>query len=315
MAQITSRDKLKLWLEEQQRVDWAQVIAARAALRVLIYAFGEETDELWVKEFALHLIRAISASWSASNFPTYNISNDAHAVADAARIAAYAAPKLSISASLARAAASAVDSWSVITKLVHNNIVDMSAAVYSVEIACDIVGDLAWANVDWDCNRLESSDDPTSAARLLTKESLWPGGQPDEWDGACEFAFDRLTALVDEDGRNQQYKVWIDWYNRRIEGHDEAFDIPGDTNRTEDKAILARLADTTKEDFWDKGATYVNTTLQGWIDEAKLSAANSLNEPRLSTSEAIRTIAAEIASPTVTLTNNKLDIASNTKSH
>jgi hypothetical protein len=124
-----------------------------------------------------------------------------------------------------------------------------------------------WKNVGQDCDWLTSRNDPSSASRGLTRKPLWPASAPEGWAEAHAFAKARLAGLI------QGYSVWIDWYDRRIEGHDAAFAIPGDSDRTEDKKILARLADATNEDFWEKGATHVNTTLQSWIDEAREQAA------------------------------------------
>jgi hypothetical protein len=218
MAQITSREELEVWLNDKP-ADWAQVIAARAALRVLPYAFAKDVPQNWVKDFASPLIRAMAISWAARNFPAH----DMGAAARAARAAA-------------RAADAAAD-----------------AAV--------------WANINCDCDWLAGQGDAASASRRLTREPLWPVGAPNGWAEAWDSATERLTAL------DQSYSVWIDWYNRRIDGYDTAFDIPGDTNRKEDKAILARLADATNEDFWDRGAAYVNATLKGWIDEARARVA------------------------------------------
>jgi hypothetical protein len=120
-----------------------------------------------------------------------------------------------------------------------------------------------WAFTNHDCNWLSNETDPRLVSRRLTHEPLWPVGEPERWSEAWHYAAAGLHDL------KQGYDVWIDWYNRRIRGERASFDIPGDSDRTEDKAILARLADATDEDFWGKGATYVNTTLQRWIDEAR----------------------------------------------
>lgn len=68
------------------------------------------------------------------------------------------------------------------------------------------------------------------------------------------------------------FGVWSDWFDRRISGQRAAFNISGDDFHNEDRTILLRLADATDEDFWGKGALHVNTTLQGWIDEARARA-------------------------------------------
>ena len=60
MAQITSREELHVWLKDKP-ADWAQVIAARAALRVLPSAFvhdGNDSDK-WMKASAIAFFRAV----------------------------------------------------------------------------------------------------------------------------------------------------------------------------------------------------------------------------------------------------------------
>jgi hypothetical protein len=123
-----------------------------------------------------------------------------------------------------------------------------------------------WREMEVDCRWLSEHAKKTDAHCILANRKAWPRAPHSQWHDMWSDATIRLLTL------DPSYQVWIDWYNRRIEGHDAAFDIPGDKNRIHDKAILARLADATDEDFWGKGATYVNTTLQSWIDEARLTA-------------------------------------------
>ena len=237
---ITSHKELELWLKDKP-ADWAQVIATRAVLRMMPYAFAEQVPQEWVNDFALGLIRAISISWAASNFPAHDMA-DAAAYASAA---AYAAADAAYAVDAARAAYAAADT------------------AYAAR-AADAAADAAvWPNINHDCDWLAAETNQASAARILTRKTLWPAGVPDGWDKARAFADARLAAL------GEGYGVWIDWYDRRVRGKRAAFAIPGDKNRTKDKKILTRLADATDEDFWGKGATFVNTTLQSWIDEAR----------------------------------------------
>jgi hypothetical protein len=239
MGQITSSEELEEWLKDKP-ADWAQVIAVRAALRVLPYAFGEGVPQKWVKDVVSPLFRAIAISWAARNFPAHDM---AAAAAYAARAAADAA---------ARAAA--------------------DAAAYAARAAADAA---AWANISHDCDWLGKYSDSALAAQQMTSVGLWLAGEIDGWRAVWVHAAERLLAV------DASYQVWIDWCNLRFEGgNDMAFDIPGDVDRTEDKKILARLADATNEDFWDKGATYVNTTLQSWINEARERVAPKTIPPQ-----------------------------------
>jgi hypothetical protein len=276
MAQITSHEELMAWLREKPR-DWAQVITARAALRVLPYAFGRETPQKWVSDHALSLIRAIAISWGANNYPAYDMvaaARNAAKVADAAYGAAnHIAAAYTGVADFAFAAA-------------HNASKDRDIyASNQFEISSyAAVAAGVWANVNQDCIWLDKYPATALAARQMTSVGLWPAGKVDGWRTAWDYATNRLLGL------DASYQVWIDWCNLRFEGgNDAAFDIPGDTDRTEDKAILARLADATNEDFWDKGATYVNTTLQSWIDEARarVSAADSVSGDEVEIAEIV----------------------------
>lgn len=268
MAQITYDKELEKWLKDKP-ADWAQVIAARAALRVLPYVFDLPNSEDWAANYSPALFRAVAISWAATNFPAHAMGRAARAARADADIAANAAN------AAARAVANAVNAASR-AEAYAANYAAAGAVAYAVNATdaaevtdvADGVARLAaraaaWANIRHDCDWLSNESDPTLVSRLLTRQPLWPLDAPYGWSEAWNSAAACLAAL------DQGYDVWIDWYNRRVKGERSAFDIPGDSDRTEDKAILARLADATNEDFWDKGATHVNTTLQGWIDEAR----------------------------------------------
>ncbi len=261
MVEITSRKDLDIWLGGKPS-DWAQVIAARAALRALPHAFQSNVPDDWAAKFALMLFRANAISWAARSFPTHDMERAAHAAAEAARPArpAHAAYAAADNAAYAAAAYTAYVAAAA----------DAARAAFGAAFTAD-AADVAvgaayavfWNNIAADCDWLEKSSDGATAARRLTREPLWLRDAPNGWSSGWNNATARLLTL------DSSYQVWIDWYNRRITGEDAAFDIPGDANRTEDKNILIKLADATNEDFWDKGATYVNTTLQSWIDEAR----------------------------------------------
>jgi hypothetical protein len=292
MAQITSREELKAWLEGKP-TDWAQVIAARAALRVLPYAFASDVRQNWVQDFASSLFRALLISWAARNFPAHDMGRAAYAAAnaayaaDAADAAAYAAARAAADAANAAASAAAraaADAANAAADAADAADAAARAAAYAAARAAAYAADAAayaaaWENINHDCKWLAEEGDPSTASRRLTRVKLWPAGEPEGWSAAWDFATARLRDL------DQGYDVWIDWYNRRITGERAAFPIEGDTNRVEDKKILAALADATNEDFWDKGAEYVNATLKEWIEEARARVAPppqdvDLPEPR-----------------------------------
>jgi hypothetical protein len=305
MAQITSREELEAWLKDKP-ADWARVIAARAALRALPYAFKMPIRTLWVEKFAVSLFRAGVIFCAMGEFSAHPIRAAAAAAAVATRASdnymlnngaafsiAYTASSYRIdhptsdhflataasdyvrdyASRAADAAADAADrsarDASVLASISNPLTYDADVAQMAESRAGALSHAAIWASIEHDSRSLTKflHSDLAGAAHHVTGSRLWQTSEGTVWRDAWQFATTRLLTL------DPTYQVWIDWYNRRIEGHDAAFDIPGDSNRTEDKAILARLADATNEDFWDKGATYVNTTLQRWIDEAREQAA------------------------------------------
>ena len=274
MVEITSRQELQKWLKDKPD-ECAQVIAARAALRVLPYPFQHHIAQDWVAKFALVLFRANAIAWAARNFPAHDMGR---AAARAARVA-YGAANAAHTAAAHTAAACAAAAYAAAAHTAAaraaaayaaaraDTVYAATNAAYAAHAGADAGADAAmWNNVSADADWLSREGDPVLAANRLTVELLWlrdpPEGLQEVWDNAAA----RLTAL------DPSYGVWIDWYNRRIKGADASFDIPDDKDRVEDKAILIKLADATNKDFWDKGATHVNTTLQSWIDEARARA-------------------------------------------
>jgi hypothetical protein len=280
---IDSREKLKARLMSRP-IEHAQVIAARAALRVLPYAFGEREPDNRIIIDALRVFRVTSISWTARNFPANDIRNTAADKSIGTSYIYVAAAYAVQTAVKAYAAALAVNATNT-AALAVNATNTAALAVNTTDISSDSAdlpkygdaypdhGDAyaIWENTLADCDWLAEShnhaDYSANTARLLTREPLWLRTSAINWPNYKDDAVNRLLTL------DPTYQVWIDWYNRRIEGHDAAFEIPGDTDRIEDKKILIRLADATNVDFWDKGATYVNTTLQRWIDEARARVA------------------------------------------
>lgn len=259
MVEITSHEQLEEWL--QRRPDeWDHVISSRAALFELPYIVL-----MYKNDSALPVFRASLISWTSNNIPDYEIIKSK----EAANYAVYM-PFDYPTANFYSVCGSFEENTT--TSKLTTKIENDKFLAYFGEIANHAVYEASLINseiyviINADRNWLELNGDPPDAAHQLTHQKLWPESPPRKWTRKWKSAIPRLLAL------DPTYQVWIDWYNRRIEGHDAAFDIPGDIDRVHDKAILARLADATDEDFWGKGATYVNTTLQRWIDEARTEA-------------------------------------------
>jgi hypothetical protein len=277
MVEISSREQLRQWLHDKP-TDWAQFIASRAGQRALPYSFVQGTPDKWVSTYSLVPFRSTMMSWGACNDADYPLNQAVAIFGDLSNMVAQAGINFDDSRAYSAIYASghavsamipesefgddltSDDASAILIPQFDNHLMYcLSNAVAYAEMA---VGSHVMRSIHHDCNWLEIANGSNGLSRV----ALWKVSPPYGWPEAWAAASSRLLAL------DPTYQVWIDWYNRRIEGHDAAFDIPGDTNRIHDKAILARLADATDEDFWGKGATYVNTTLQRWIDEARIEA-------------------------------------------
>ena len=269
MAQITSREELVAWLKGKP-TDWAQVIAVRAALRLTPFVFLNTASDAWCSFVGRSHFQAISLGWTQFNLSGHDTKEGAR------RGALIASQKAVRASSFAFSSGANSEGFTAAVSVIYVADVDHGNAVYPADAGFQYLSEIAWRNVEFDCQLLDR-ESKKSTRFAISRAPLWGGGIPLNWADEWSHAATRLLT------HDPTYQVWIDWYNRRIEGHGAAFDIPGDSDHTEDKKILARLADASDKDFWDKGATYVNTTLQSWIDEARERVAVPLllysNEP------------------------------------
>ncbi len=254
MAEISSYDDLLRFLNNapsalQDR--WAIAIAARLASRSLPYVFSPVPDRRQLRsELVLLIVRAIFVCWAVDNFRIHKMATEAVIVANHLKKNAISFDHPLYNSIIAASDAAA--------SLFDNSDTRVSAGNCAFSLAGIIDTRILWTSIELDCLFLDEHKNVYDASHTLTSQPLWLTESPTKWDDEWVQGARCLLAL------EPTYQVWIDWYNRRIEGHAAAFDIPGDLDRTHDKAILARLADATDDDFWGKGATYVNTTLQGW---------------------------------------------------
>ncbi len=260
MAQITSREELQEWLKDKP-ADWAQVVAVRAALRVLPSAFAHDSNDShkWMNANAIAFFRAVALPLIAFDFPDRDMSETIK----------WAGRYLAASGAHSHAYGAIDQATMVFTSTEtmlggkFQNIISFAGSTIDFEIQ-SLGGDSArvWLIVSEDCDALERDDDPTNAACRLRNNSL-----------TTQLGFDRVGEWASVSKHlyalDPTYEVWLNFYDRRILGEVGVFDIPGDSDRIEEKKILAALTNASSILFWDKGATYVNTTLQSWIDEAR----------------------------------------------
>jgi hypothetical protein len=272
-----SDEILSKWLP-RQRVEWAQAIALRAALRTLpIFA---NSTESWLRNFALLPFGAVLTSWM--QLTDYSIfvrtdRNRANARFGGVSFDFDGYKSELIAALAADASYHSADAQSRSPNVFNDcaAAVSMAANAFHSEpyshadegnrpISAEAV---FWMSVGDDCAWLERPSNSKDAAGSLAHFPLWQSKQPTNWYREWGILVYQLHQL------DPNYSVWIDWYERRIRGERAAFDIPGDKGRIEDKKILRRLAEATNEDFWGKGHEYVNATLKSWLDDARARVA------------------------------------------
>lgn len=275
MARLDPYGKLRGRLADMP-VECAQVIAARAAVRVLPLAVAA-TSRIDAGNLLLAVLRATTISWAACNYPTHDMSNAAaRAAADAAASADnHASLVAAFAAGAARVTADAVDH----TARTASETANAVRATYSKDK--DKWEKDTWEAIGRDANWLEEHTDPRDAARVLTGRSLWLGQAPAWWLSLCNEGVNGLLEI------DPMFAVWVEWYERRIRGNSSAFDIPHDKGRKEDKAILRRLADASDHEFWDRGAEFVNGELSRWLEEACERAAKNRERRQQNTRELI----------------------------
>jgi hypothetical protein len=276
-TEINDEKSLTAWLSDKPD-DWAQAIALRAALRALPYIAN--ASESWLRSFALLPFGAVASSWAQLNDSSIDVLLDtgranARFGGDLLDFAGYKYEPIASAvadASYHSADAQSGSMW-VVSDCVKG-VVLAAQAFRSASVRNGIPGESGdfashtlWYSVDTDCQFLIDHADE-NPARALAIHPFWdfPSEQWDDYNLLPQFT-QRLLSI------DHNYKVWIDWYQRRIRGEEAAFDIPGDENRVEDKEILRRLASATNKNFWGKGHEYVNATLKGWLEEARARVA------------------------------------------
>ena len=259
---------------EGKPLAWPQIIAARTALRALPNLISG--NDVWVLESVMDIFRALLISWSACRHPKVDFQNAAQLAGGSAASRANAIFERLTSANPeartnvydakagARSAAGAAESAAYAAHSISQ--------VFAPDIAADaaaIAGAYAedpvqiWGGVYFDCSWLAAQTVEVNAARDLVPIRLWLQNVPDGWHAKWASFCSMLLQF------DSNYEIWIDWFTRRIVGAQTTFDIPGDSDSVEELSILLRIASATDEDFWGKGHEYVNSTLKGWLDEAR----------------------------------------------
>ncbi|MBX9813807.1 MAG: hypothetical protein K2X76_03820, partial [Sphingomonas sp.] len=129
-----------------------------------------------------------------------------------------------------------------------------AAAVYAA--AYDAAAYVAnWSAVEADCIWLETAASAEHAAQSMTALPLWLGERPAWFDSVWrkrkrELLFNGTNALP-----------LLDWFERRIEGHETAFALPPATDET----LQIRIAEQPDE-FWKRDFAAINADIARAID-------------------------------------------------
>jgi hypothetical protein len=212
---FSTRKELQEWLEslppEQGR--WVAVaIAARAALRVLPLvetevSVDDDEPKILFQRLTFAVFFATASARTAAKYPAranrLDLRRSAHAAADASLTTSIPiANAAARSASQAAGAAAEAARTNALTTFYGH----ASAAVADAAQASATVDDVQ-AAVSRDADIITW----IGAAQELASEPLWPEGEPD-WLEDCWWRLQRALPREDD------WIVWIDWYNRRLEG-------------------------------------------------------------------------------------------------
>jgi hypothetical protein len=267
--EIRSANALMAWIDEQDasaQRDFAMIIAARAALRSLptLSALFVESGFTNPSSIVLSSLRALILPWASIRFPTLERSfAAADAAADGAALFATARDESGLRAVPGVAAAyAAVDAY-VFSLRASGIAGSRHGATYrsfiaSASRATDLavvaylpsgikLGQALWSAVSADIGALASG----RSAFELSQDRLWPNeGAPYE---ASQHWATLMTKLKDA---NQDWDVWFNWYQRRIEG--PAMRASDDIERAYVEVPLR---------LWDDGPAQVNRWIKNRIAE------------------------------------------------
>jgi hypothetical protein len=263
MVDFAKADDVKRWLDAiepaERRREVAIALAARAALRVTPLLgrelrLGKRTHDEILLTFILPPLRATALSWVAAKYPArghslgtaaFAVAFDAfaHTEADdpAAHDAARATTAAFVTLEAADAAIAAADAaFAAVDAASFAATPNVDAAIFAA----------AFADASDASNDAALIDSGRSAAELAGTP-LWPNGAPD-WasDAWRTFKSDLLAA-------DQNWDVWIDWYEARL---------AGDAANPPNEALEVARA-TIPDEVWKRGPVAVNAEIKRLIDE------------------------------------------------
>lgn len=271
-------DELRRWLRTKP-AEWGQVIACRAALRVVPLVEtaldGRDLLQLDASESVLYSFRAVFISWATRKYPAFQMrptADAAVAVEATVKASSKAASYAANSAVNAAYAASATTSYATNVGAID---AAANAAAYAVAYAAEAAGIYAattgvagaafaegqvWSAVSMDAERLESNLD----GRLIN-QPLWLSDVREDdryranippWVRAA------LDGLADSDFASQHgFDPWIAWYRSIIPNIIGA--APGNHFG---ETLTFKIVGQPNE-WWERSASAVNADILEWLKE------------------------------------------------
>jgi len=265
LAAITNREELEGWLEGRPR-EWGQIMALRAAMRVLpLFAPSEQRFDLLLSVFRALFISQAVAIWS-----NREMSMATARAAYAADEAAATVEDDAVATDVGCAATSAVVAFCQ-SDFDDGFEVDNSAfAAISFAAAAAVAEDaVIWLETQDDAVALEMLETDANTFQRLLRQSLWLTHAP---FGPFNAAWMRMKSEL-SDRTDENWQFWIDWYESCVRG-DIAF-LTGLTAQ-ENERFWGELAQESDE-FWNREPKFVNQDIF-----ARLFAARMYTAPQLS---------------------------------
>lgn len=248
MQNLENPTDVEIWLKDQSR-EVSIAVASRAAMRVfplIVRATPSRGSSTWETGILLRTFRTMAVSWAAASY--LNHDNDLRVYALDAANAGHAAtvPIQSTYPSSAHAATAAAHAADAAAS--SDAGVGASYALANVTYAATATDAVKHASAfDDDTIVIESGETTPVLCRL----PLWSSTKP-IW--FVEYWQNLQKILSSEGLEDENWQVWTNWFNARING------APAN-----EKLELARA--TIEDEIWQQGPKVVNAHIQGLIDQ------------------------------------------------
>lgn len=319
MVEIRSHQELQQWIADQPS-SWGAVVGARAVMRSLPFISFDRDDRFEAE--ALIILKLAFLSWHKALDADRDVISEDYISRyikrlERDKIAFQDITKSQFNYSESAGISASTKSIQSLHSFIDGNI--RNAIDYSIGAANDAnaalfgssgfdtpetVRDRYWSEIARDCEWLRNKSINSDVIEGLATQPLWSGHLPPLF---LKSLFTLRSKLLNID---ESYATWIEWYQHRVDGYLPMFIIDGDIDSEFDREIVERIISATENEFWSRGAVFVNRTLQVWLAEAR--ARVTPPESMALESEAVSAKLLESASPQARIVDGKLDAVPNT---